>query len=230
MSATAPPLSTAEADRLADRFESRTAEHVLAWAAERFGERAVLTCSWQKQSSVLVHMVAQVAPGMRVVELDTGVLFPETYETREKLIARYPVQFERILPELTLDEQAAKHGERLWERDPDACCGIRKVTPLKRALEDVDCWVAGVRRSQASSRRFSSKLAYDERHGLWKANPLADWTEREVWDYVMRHDVPYNPLHDRGYESIGCTHCTVPSSGRDGRWAELDKTECGLHG
>src|SRR3954452_9577477 len=118
MSTTAPPLTAAEADSLADRFESRTAEHVLAWAAERFGERAVLTCSWQKQSSVLVHMVAQVAPGMRVMELDTGDHFPETYETREKLIARYPVQYDAILPELTLDEQAAKLAESLWERDP----------------------------------------------------------------------------------------------------------------
>jgi phosphoadenosine phosphosulfate reductase len=115
-------------------------------------------------------------------------------------------------------------------RTPDACCGIRKVTPLKRALSDVDCWVAGVRRAQADSRRFSAKLAFDERHKLWKANPLADWTEAQVWAYIDKHDVPYNPLHDRGYESIGCTHCTVPAAGREGRWAEAEKTECGLHG
>ena len=235
MSAAAPPLSTAEVDRLADRFESRTAEHVLAWAAERFGERAVLTCSWQKQSSVLVHMVSQVAPGMRVVELDTGVLFPETYETREKLIARYPIQFERILPELTLEEQAAKHGERLWERDPDACCGIRKVAPLKLVLDDSDAWITGIRREQSTTRESARKIELDERRGVVKIQPLADWTSRDVWRYIWRHGIPYNLLHDHGYPSIGCIPCTTPVDGsvpdeRAGRWRGTGKVECGLHG
>jgi phosphoadenosine phosphosulfate reductase len=148
---------------------------------------------------------------------------------KRALEERYDVEID-VYRGLPLGAQEALHGPELWKSNPDACCGIRKVTPLKRALEDVDCWVAGLRRAQSDSRRFSSKLAFDERHGLWKANPLADWTEAQVWAYIDKHDVPYNPLHDRGYESIGCTHCTLPSSGRDGRWAELDKTECGLHG
>ena len=129
-----------------------------------------------------------------------------------------------------MEEQAARFGDELWNRDPDACCGLRKVTPLQRALDGVDCWVAGVRRAQSSTRAGSPKFAWDERHGLWKAAPLADWSERDVWDYIARNDVPYNELHDQGYPSIGCTHCTKPASaGREGRWAGQDKTECGLH-
>src|SRR5581483_7620412 len=127
------PISAAEAEALADEFEARPAEDLLRWTVERFGPRVVLTCSWQKQSSVLVHMVSEVAPQMRVVEFDTGLLFPETYDTREKLIARYPVKFERREPELTVAQQADAHGDRLWERDPDACCGMRKVAPLEQA-------------------------------------------------------------------------------------------------
>ena len=191
MSAAAPPLTTAEADRLADRFESRTAEHVLAWAAERFGERAVLTCSWQKQSSVLVHMVSQVAPGMRVVELDTGVLFPETYETREKLIARYPIQFERILPELTLEEQAAEHGERLWERDPDACCGIRKVAPLKLVLDDSDAWITGISAGAVDNSRkcTQNRAGRTPRRGQDPAVGGLDESRRLALHLEARHPV-----------------------------------------
>ena len=227
-------LSTREIDRLAAEFEDRSAEHVLEWAAERFGERVVLTCSWQKQSSVLVDMISRVAPGMRVVEFDTGILFPETYETREKLIARYPVRFERLEPELTLAEQAARHGDRLWERDPDACCGIRKVAPLRRALEDSDAWVTGIRREQSTTRRNARKIDLDERRGVVKVQPLADWTSRDVWRYIWRHGIPYNPLHDHGYPSIGCIPCTTPADGspsdeRAGRWRGTGKVECGLH-
>jgi phosphoadenosine phosphosulfate reductase len=167
---------------------------------------------------------------MRVVELDTGVLFPETYETREKLIARYPVQFERVLPELTLDEQAAKHGERLWERDPDACCGIRKVAPLKQVLDGSDAWITGIRREQSTTRQSARKIELDERRGVVKVQPLADWTSRDVWRYIWRHGIPYNLLHDHG-----CIPCTTPIDGsapdeRAGRWRGTGKVECGLHG
>jgi phosphoadenosine phosphosulfate reductase len=180
-------------------------------------------------------MVSQVAPGMRVVELDTGVLFPETYETREKLIARYPVQFERVLPELTLDEQAARHGEKLWERDPDACCGIRKVAPLKQVLDGSDAWITGIRREQSTTRQSARKIELDERRGVIKVQPLADWTSRDVWRYIWRHGIPYNLLHDHGYPSIGCIPCTTPIDGstpdeRAGRWRGTGKVECGLHG
>jgi phosphoadenosine phosphosulfate reductase len=228
-------LTAREAERLADRFEPKTAEHVVEWAAGQFGERAILTCSWQKQSSVLIHMAAQVAPGIRVVELDTGLLFPETYETREKLIARYPVRFERMTPELTVDEQAEAHGPRLWERDPDACCGIRKVAPLARVLEGSDAWITGIRRDQSTTRENARKIELDARRGVVKVQPLADWTSRDVWRYIWRHGIPYNPLHDHGFPSIGCIPCTSSVDGagadeRSGRWRGTGKVECGLHG
>ncbi len=229
------PISAAEAEGLADEFESRPAEDVLRWTAERFGPRAVLTCSWQKQSSVLVHMLSEVAPQMRVVEFDTGLLFPETYETREQLIARYPIKFERIEPELTVAQQAEAHGDRLWERDPDSCCGMRKVAPLEQALRGMDAWVTGIRRDQSTTRENARKIEVDERRGVVKVQPLADWTSRDVWRYIWRHGIPYNPLHDHGYPSIGCVPCTASVSGaqsdeRAGRWRGTGKIECGLHG
>jgi phosphoadenosine phosphosulfate reductase len=205
------------------------AEETLEYVVDRFHPRLYVACSFQKEASVIMDMLLRIEPSARFFTLDTDLLFEETYETKRALEERYDLEID-VYRGLTLAEQEERFGPKLWKSDPDACCGIRKVTPLRRALEDVDCWVAGLRRSQSDSRRFSSKLAFDERHGLWKANPLADWSEAQVWAYIDKFDVPYNALHDRGYESIGCTHCTVPSSGRDGRWAELDKTECGLHG
>jgi phosphoadenosine phosphosulfate reductase len=196
---------------------------------DRFHPRLYIACSFQKEASVIMDMLLRIEPSARFFTLDTDLLFEETYETKRALEERYDIEID-VYKGLTLAQQEAQFGPELWKSNPDACCGVRKVTPLKRALADVDCWVAGVRRAQSDSRRFSAKLAFDERHKLWKANPLADWTDAQVWAYIDKHDVPYNPLHDRGYESIGCTHCTLPSSGREGRWAQVDKTECGLHG
>lgn len=224
-----------ELSALSAELEPKPAERVLERAFERFGERIVLTCSWQRQSSVLVHMASQIAPGLRVVEFDTGLLFPETYETRQRLLERYPVRFERLEPELTLDEQAAAHGERLWERDPDACCGIRKVAPLRRALVGMDAWITGIRREQSTTRQSARKIELDEGRGVVKVQPLADWTSRDVWRYIWKNGIPYNPLHDHGFPSIGCIPCTTSVQGtaageRSGRWRGTGKIECGLHG
>jgi phosphoadenosine phosphosulfate reductase len=205
------------------------AEEVLEYVVDRFHPRLYVACSFQKEASVIMDMLLRIEPSARFFTLDTDLLFEETYETKRKLEERFGLEVD-VYRGMSLADQAAVHGPELWRSDPDACCGIRKVTPLKRALADVDCWVAGLRREQSDSRRFSSKLAFDERHGLWKANPLADWSDAQVWAYIDRYDLPYNPLHDRGYDSIGCTHCTVPSGGRGGRWADAEKTECGLHG
>jgi phosphoadenosine phosphosulfate reductase len=228
------PMSPTEVEETADWLESQTAEQVLAWAAERFGARILLTCSWQKQSSVLVHMISEIAPAMRVVEFDTGLLFPETYETRERLISRYPIKFEKIEPEWTVAQQAENVGDRLWERDPDRCCGIRKVAPLERALEGMDAWVTGIRREQSTTRQNARKIELDERRGVVKVQPLADWTSRDVWRYIWRHGIPYNPLHDHGFPSVGCIPCTASVNGqgadeRAGRWRGTGKVECGLH-
>ena len=210
-------------------LDRASAEETLEYVVERFHPRLYVACSFQKEASVIMDMLLAIEPSARFFTLDTDLLFEETYETKRQLEERYDIEID-VYKGLTLAQQEAQFGPELWKSNPDACCGIRKVTPLKRALAEVDCWVAGVRRAQSDSRRFSAKLAFDERHKLWKANPLADWTDAQVWAYIDKHDVPYNPLHDRGYESIGCTHCTLPSTGRDGRWAQVDKTECGLHG
>ena len=210
-------------------LDRASAEEVLEYAVERFHPRLYVACSFQKEASVIMDMLLKIEPSARFFTLDTDVMFEETYETKRRLEEHFGVEVD-VYRGISLAEQAAKYGPELWKSDPDACCGLRKVTPLARALADVDCWVAGLRRHQSESRRFSSKLAYDDRHGLWKANPLADWSDAQVWAYIDEHKVPYNPLHDRGYPSIGCTHCTVPAEGRDGRWADAEKTECGLHG
>jgi phosphoadenosine phosphosulfate reductase len=211
-----------------ERVEPMSAEEVLAFVAERFGDRLMVACSFQKESSVIIDMLASVAPRTRLFTLDTGLFFPETYATWRALEERYGVRVEAFQG-MTLARQAAVHGDELWRRDSDACCEIRRVSPLEEALAGADAWVSGVRREQSRSRAGTAKVAWDSRYGLWKANPLADWSERDVWTYLAERDVPYNELHDRGYGSIGCTHCTVPGAGREGRWAGSAKTECGLH-
>ena len=210
-------------------LEDASPEEVLAHVVEHFHPRLYVACSFQKEASVIMDMLVKIEPEARFFTLDTGFLFEETTATWRALEDRYGITVEAAAG-LSVTEQARLHGDQLWKRDPDACCGIRKVTPLRERLATVDAWVAGLRRDQSPSRADTPKLHWDEKHGLWKANPLADWSERDVWNYIAANDVPYNPLHDQGYGSIGCTHCTAPSDGRDGRWAGSDKLECGLHG
>ena len=214
---------------MAPDLEHLDAAGVLAYAVERFHPRLTVACSFQKEASVVLDLMLRVAPDANVFTLDTHVLFPETYETWKRVEQRYGIEV-AVYEGPSLGRQAALHGDRLWDRDPDACCGLRKVEPLRRALEDADAWVAGLRREQSPSRAATPKLAWDARHERWKFNPLADWSEEDVWSYIAEHDLPYNALHDQGYPTIGCTHCTEPGAGRDGRWAGTGKTECGLHG
>jgi phosphoadenosine phosphosulfate reductase len=212
--------------------EALTAEEVLGWANDAFGDRLCLTCSWQKQSSVLVHMASELGLDVDVIELDTHLFFKETYETRERLVRRYSLSL--IRPEIvTIAEQHRREGPNLWEREADRCCHIRKVEPLLRALEPYDAWVSGIRRDQSPSRAGVRKVERSERYRVWKIQPLADWNEDDVWNYIKDNDIPYNPLHDAGYRSIGCIPCTRPTSPdeeeRAGRWAGSDKLECGIH-
>jgi phosphoadenosine phosphosulfate reductase len=227
------PLTPVDVDRVATEFEDRSAEEVLAWAVERFAGRIVLTCSWQRQSSVLVDMLHRVGADVRIVELDTGLLFPETYATRERLIERYGLDVELVAPRRTVAEQAEDEGPELWAREPDRCCGLRKVEPLERALDGMDAWITGIRRAQSATRTGARKVELDLRRGVVKVQPLVDWSDEDVQGYLYAHDVPYNPLHDQGYPSIGCVPCTRPvvegEDPRAGRWAAFGKTECGLH-
>lgn len=209
-------------------LEQGTADDVLAHMVEQFHPRLLVAASFQKETSVIMDMITRIAPDARFFTLDTGVLFPETYRTWSEMEEHFGVEVE-VFQGMSLARQAELHGDELWKRNPDACCGIRKVAPLKDALSNVDGWITGVRREHSRTRAGAVKVHWDERNELWKANPLADWTEAEVWDYIRSRELPYNELHDRGYTSIGCTHCTAPANGRDGRWAGLDKTECGLH-
>jgi phosphoadenosine phosphosulfate reductase len=213
-------------------FEAMTAEDVLQWAYGEYGRKLVLTCSWQKQSSVLVHMVSELGIDADVVELDTHLFFRESYETRERLVERYGLKL--IRPDIiTVAEQHRREGANLWERDPDRCCHIRKVEPLIAALEPYDAWVSGIRRDQSPSRAGTPKMQWSERYGVWKVHPLADWDEKRVWAYIAINDIPSNPLHEAGYRSIGCMPCTRPiredEEERAGRWAGSDKLECGIH-
>ncbi|MGA8744655.1 MAG: phosphoadenylyl-sulfate reductase [Solirubrobacterales bacterium] len=227
-----PTAADIDHEAVAADLEARSAQEALEWMFETFGAEHYIACSFQKTSSVTAHMASQINPAARFFYLDTDLLFAETYETRDRLAEHLGVDFDRF-HDLTLAEQAALHGEELWKRDPDSCCGLRKVEPMRRALASVDCWVAGVRREDSNSRSATPKFGWDRRFELWKLNPLADWTERDVWNYIREHHLPYNPLHDRGYPSIGCTHCTQPvgpgGSPRDGRWAGVAKTECGIN-
>jgi phosphoadenosine phosphosulfate reductase len=181
-----------------------------------------MACSFQKEESVLFHMLTQIMGGRdsspRVFTIDTGVLFPETLQTWKRFEDRFGVNVE------VMD---ARSPDEPWTAA--RCCGAAKVDALERALSDVDAWITGIRREQATTRAGSAKLERDERRGIWKVNPLADWSEKDLWSYIFKHDLPYNPLHDRGYSSIGCAPCTRPGEGREGRWAGEDKTECGIH-
>jgi phosphoadenosine phosphosulfate reductase len=199
-------------------LEEITAEALLAEAVEKHHPRLVMACSFQKEESVLIDMLMAIEPRARVFTIDTGALFPETYEVWRKLEDRYKLAVEVF-------DASSMNGP--WS--PENCCGPRKVAALDRALKGVEGWITGIRREQAPGRAEAPKEEWQEARGIWKFNPLADWTEDDVWRYVLEHELPYNPLHDRGYQSIGCAPCTVPGRGREGRWAGQDKTECGLH-
>jgi phosphoadenosine phosphosulfate reductase len=202
-------------------LEQATAQEVLAYAVENFHPRLTLACSFQKEESVLFHMLSQIDPGpepIRAFTIDTGVLFPETLQTWKAFEDRFPLAI------AVLD---ARSPDEPWTAT--RCCGVAKVAALEAALSDVDAWITGIRREQAATRAAAPKLERDERRGIWKLNPLADWSEKDVWRYISAHDLPYHPLHDEGYGSIGCAPCTLPGSGREGRWAGQDKTECGIH-
>lgn len=208
--------------------EGLTAAEVLGVMVEHFHPRLSLACSFQREESVLLDMLLGLAPDARVFALDTHVLFPETYDVWRQVERRYGIQVE-VYQGPSLGRQAAVHGDALWASNPSLCCSIRKVAPLGEALAGLDGWITGLRREQSPTRADAKKLAWDERHELWQANPLADWSQAEVDAYIAERELPVNALHARGYASIGCTHCTAPGTGREGRWSASDKTECGLH-
>ncbi|MHB8683494.1 MAG: phosphoadenylyl-sulfate reductase [Dehalococcoidia bacterium] len=224
-----------EALKAASRaLEGAPPQEILRWAAAEYQPGLALACSFGGPSGmVLLDMVMSIDHSVEVFYIDTDFLFPETYKLRDIAAARYEFEPAGYVSLITPAGQAAKHGDALWARDPDACCALRKVEPNRRALAGKRAWLSGIRRDQSKTRADIDIVEWDEKFGLAKVNPLAAWTEAQVWKYIVDHDVPYNELHDQGYPSIGCTHCTKPVAAgddpRSGRWQGFDKTECGLH-
>jgi phosphoadenosine phosphosulfate reductase len=217
-------------------FETKQPQDVLEAALERYAQKIVLACSFGAEDVVLVDMVHRINPSVPLFYLDTDFLFPETYATRDRVIERYglqPAQVIQVKSLLTPQQQAESYGDALWAGNPDQCCRLRKVEPLTRILRGYDAWITGIRRNQAPSRANAGLIEWDQTFGLVKTNPLARWTWPDVWTYIKVYEVPYNPLHDQNYPSIGCAYCTAPvASGDDpraGRWKNFSKTECGLH-
>ena len=235
MSATALNFQRADDEllALAEEFETAPPQTVLRWAIEEFGNNVALATGFGTEGCVLVDMVARIDPAARIFYLDTDLLFPQTYELCHQLASRYGVAFERRGSHRSLEQQTLRYGEKLWERDPDLCCRLRKVEPLKEMLSGLTAWITAIRRDQSPARANVKVMERDAKFGLIKINPLAAWTKRDVWRYVREHNVPYNPLYDQGYSSIGCQPCTTPvqlnEDQRAGRWRGFQKTECGLH-
>jgi phosphoadenosine phosphosulfate reductase len=217
-----------------EQLEGKAPQEILRWASERFQPGLTLACSFGGPSGmVLLDMIMSIDPGVEVFYLDTDFLFPETYALRDACERKYNFKAIGYKSLLTVAEQAAKFGDALWARDPDACCALRKVEPNERALAGKSAWISGIRRDQSATRRDVHIVEWDDKFQLVKFNPLAAWTEDEVWDYIRDNRVPYNILHEQNYPSIGCTNCTKPvapgDDPRSGRWQGFDKTECGIH-
>jgi phosphoadenosine phosphosulfate reductase len=226
-------LSEIEIEQLAQRFESSSVEEILEWAVERFAPRLVMTSNFGAEGVVVIDKLARIAPQTPVIYLETGFQFNETDRLKERIRDRYRVNIVEQRAELSVAGQNRLYGERLYERDPDLCCRIRKVEPLKRTLEKYDGWIAALRRDQSPTRAKIGVVEWNARHGLVKIHPLAAWTRRDVWDYIIRHKLPYHPLYDDGYASIGCEPCTrrvaAGAHERSGRWDGQGKLECGIH-
>ena len=231
-------LTAAEIASLNARFATAPTEEILRWAWERFGARAAIGTSFQGAGLVMMHLARQHGLPFPVFTIDTGLLFPETAALHRRLEEFFGHPIETLVPDLTVAQQAAAHGPELWQRDPDLCCTLRKVLPLQDRLSRLEAWLTGLRREQSDARSAIGivelyVLEAASGRELVKLNPMANWSRAAVWDHLKRHGIPYHPLHDRGYRSIGCQPCTRPAAGGDseraGRWTGFNKSECGIH-
>lgn len=229
----APGTSTLDLEAQSRALDGRDPGEILAWAAERFAPHVAFSTGFGVEGCVLIHLIARAQLPIAVLTLDTGVFFDETYALWRRLEDRYAIEIRAVLPAQTLAEQAETHGPALWERDPDLCCKLRKIEPLAAAMSGQKAWISAIRRDQTADRGHANVLEHDKRFGVVKVNPLLSWTESDVWTFAKENEVPFNPLHERGYPSIGCAPCTTPvqpgEDPRAGRWRGRTKTECGLH-
>jgi phosphoadenosine phosphosulfate reductase len=236
--ACATPILTGDEIRSLDlSFGKSPVEEILAWAWKSFGQRAAIGTSFQGAGLVMLHISRINQFDFPVFTLDTGLLFPETLALKTKLEDFFKIKIESVKPDLSLEEQAHTYGAELWSHDPDLCCTLRKVLPLRYKLAEIDCWITGLRRQQSHTRAGIGivelySLSDGSGHNMVKLNPMANWNHEAVWAYLRQHKIPYNPLHDRGYCSIGCQPCTRTTDsegGRSGRWMGFNKVECGIH-
>ncbi len=231
-------MQVADIQRRESVAEDAPTDGLIGWTLERFGnQRMIMTTSFGMEGCALIDMYARHDKPMTVVYLDTGFFFPETHALRDRIVARYPhLDFVNRGTKLTPEEQAAQHGNELWKHNPDLCCRLRKVDPMYDVMAAVDVWITGLRRSQSATRANLRVVDWDWRYQVLKISPLAGWERPQIWEYIQKNDVPYNELHEEGYPTVGCIHCTkaVPGStpadySRAGRWSASGKTECGLH-
>lgn len=222
-----------EAEATDKRLDGQPAINVLKWAIDRFGQRLVFATAFGPEGCVLIDLIGRHQLSVDIFTIDTGLFFEESHELWRAHEARYGLTIRRVTPANTVSEQAREYGERLWERNPDLCCSMRKVAPITVELGRADAWISSIRREQTPERSQARIVEWDHRFELVKINPLVHWTKPEVWQYIRKHHVPYNPLHDNGYPSIGCWPCTSPvglgEHERAGRWRNSTKNECGLH-
>ncbi|MEX0594466.1 MAG: phosphoadenylyl-sulfate reductase [Balneolaceae bacterium] len=220
-------------DVLNDRFEGHHADDLLRWAWDTFAEKAVLGTGFGPSGLFLIHRLVEMDLPLPIFYLDTQLLFEQTYRLRDELEEKLGITIHQILPEHSVKEQAVQEGDELWNRDPDRCCYLRKVKPLQGYLADKQAWITGIRRHQADTRATTPVIGWEANHEVIKLNPVAAYSGEEIWDYIHDLDLPYNPMHDEGYPSIGCIPCTSPvedgEDERDGRWRGDEKVECGIH-
>jgi len=227
------PDERTELRRESDRLEDADPEEILRWAVDRFFPRLTMATAFGPEGCVILSMLSTVQRRVSVFNLDTGYQFSETLELRDRIAARYGISVELKRPELSVRQYEAAHGGPLYKTEPDRCCFDRKVRVLRAAVAGMAAWISGIRRDQSPDRATAPIVGWDKKFGLVKINPLANWTKQDVWRKITDEEIPYNPLHDQGYLSVGCWPCTRPVEAgeeeRAGRWAGLAKTECGLH-
>ncbi len=216
------------------RLESAHPREIIAWAAEKYFPRLAMATAFGPEGCVILHFLAEVEPRTYVFNLETGYQFQETLELRDRIAQRYGVEVELKRPALSVEEYEAQHGGPLYRTNPDQCCFDRKIVVLRESIQGMHAWMSGIRRDQSADRAGSPIVKWDKKFNLVKISPLANWTKKDVWNFISKHDVPYNPLHDQGFPSIGCWPCTRSvlfgeEDERAGRWSGSAKTECGLH-
>lgn len=228
-----PSFSSQQIADACSQLDGMSPEAVLRWAVAQFHPRLTMGTAFGPEGNCIIHMLADIEPGVRIFNLETGYQFQETLDLRERIKQKYGIEVEYIRPEMTVPDYEAEYGGPLYVIRPDQCCHDRKILPLRQAAVGYDAWISAIRKDQTGDRGKASVVQWDAKFNLVKVNPLLNWTKKDVWTFIMKNDVPYNPLHDKGYPSIGCWPCTAPvGDGEDeraGRWRGTGKKECGLH-